>query len=231
MSGKIGKFTIGMAGAVACVGLLSAGVVGAATVTTPYGVATLDATYTDVGAGAGSVTNVVDTYWGFNSTNVYGEIQLVSGSPVFSGANVYVYSAEESTYIGSTPSVGGLVAGDPGVYGDGNDVIINGTNGNWGFSLSSSPWEGATQSFSSSTVQYSYSDTSGTPTVQFSINRSLLGDYNGFVYGGQLFDYTFHTPGVFASVTPIPASGLLAGVGALTLIGGLALRRRMSMKL
>ena len=131
------------AGALACAGLMSAGTASAATVTTPYGVATLDATYTDTGVGASGATNVINTYWGFNSTNVYGEIQLVSGSAVFAGANVYVYSAEESTYLGSSPTAGQptISAGDPGVYGDGNDVIINGTNNNWGFSLNASPCE------------------------------------------------------------------------------------------
>ena len=62
----------------------------------------------------------------------------------------------------------------------------------------------------------------GVNSMMFEMRHSPAGPQNG-AYVTNLSYSSFSTP--------IPASGLLAGVGALTLIGGLALRRRMAAKL
>jgi len=165
------------------------------------------------GASAAGGTNQVSTYFSYDATKVYGAIHLDSGTAAFGGANVYFYSGSANTNLDTNL---------PGTYGDGNDVIAEGANG-WGFSLSAAPWKTPSVAYSPSTVNYVFN---GTDTVEFSIDRSLLGNYDSYRYGGQLFAYEFHTGGdrVDGAIVavPEPTGVALIGLGA----GALLLRRR-----
>jgi MYXO-CTERM domain-containing protein len=158
------------------------------------------------GSDASSGLNTVSTYFTFDATKVYGAIHFDSGaaSP-FPGSNVYMYSSTANT---------SLSTGLPGTYGDLNDIIAEGANG-WGYASPSGIIGGIHYSYSPATVDYI---SNGTDTVEFSIARSLLGDYDSFRYGGQLFAYEFHT----GSGDRQPGA-LLAALGLASVFG---LRRR-----
>jgi hypothetical protein len=174
-------------------------------------------TYTDNyvnGSDATGGTNVVSTYFTFDSSYVYGAVKLESGPAAFLGANIYVYSSTQSTNQDSNT---------PGVYGDGNDVILAGSSG-YQFTVNGPPWATAITSYSPGTATYVFN---GTDTIEFSINRSLLGNYDQFRFGGQLFAYEFHTggdrvDGPLVSVVPEPTAVAVASLAA----AGLLLRRR-----
>lgn len=159
-------------------------------------------------------TNVVSTYFAFDASKVYGAIHLDSGNKAFEGANVYFYSSGLNT---------NNQTGLPGVYGDGNDVLAEGANG-WGFALPVPPYKLGNNSYSPSTVNYVYN---GSDTVEFSIDRGILGDYDSFRYGGQLFAYEFHTGGdvVDGAIVAVPEPTTLAALGAASFLG-LGRRRR-----
>jgi hypothetical protein len=156
------------------------------------------------GNDATSGLNTVSSYFTFDASKVYGAIHFDSGagSP-FPGSNVYFYSSTANT---------NNVTGLPGTYGDGNDIIAEGANG-WGYADPSGITGGIHFPYSPATVDYTFN---GTDTVEFSIARSLLGDYNSFRYGGQLFAYEFHTgsgdrqPGALVAV---PEPTTLAAIG------------------
>src|ERR1019366_2522782 len=67
---------------------------------------------------SGGVQNV-GLYWTTDSSFVYGAVVGDLSQPFAPFANVYVYSSSASTDTGTSL---------PGVYGDGNDVIIEGTS-------------------------------------------------------------------------------------------------------
>jgi hypothetical protein len=162
------------------------------------------------GSDASGGTNVVSTYFAFDDSKVYGAVKLDSGAAAFPGANIYVYSSSPNT---------NKVTGQPGVYGSGDDFILEGANG-WREALGAAPWGNASQPYNASTIQYLFN---GSDTVEFSIARSMLGDYDSFRYGGQLFAYEFHTGGdrVDGAIVAVPEPATLAAIagGALLLLG------------
>ena len=170
------------------------------------------ATYVDQNGDGGP--NTVSTYFTYDANYVYGAVHLDSGTPspfaANGAANIYVYSSGANT---------DLDTGAPGVYGDGNDIIAEGDNG-YGYADPSGITGGVHYAYSPSTVNFVYN---GTDTVEFSIARSILGNYDSFRFGGQLFSYDFHTgsedaePGAIVYV-PEPASLGLLGVGGLTML-------------
>ena len=160
------------------------------------------------GNDASGGTNVVSQYFTFDDNYVYGAIHLDSG-PSSGFANVYFYSGSANT---------NTATGMPGSYGDGNDIIAEGTNG-WGFATAAG---GITPEvpYNAATVNYV---TNGIDTAEFSIARSLLGTYSSFRYGGQLFAYEFHTGGdrVDGPIVFVPEPTTLAAIagGAILLLG------------
>lgn len=164
-------------------------------------------------------TSTVSSYFTYDNAFVYGAIHLDSGTSAFPGSNVYVYSSTANHLYGS---------GTAGSYGDGNDVLIEGANG-WGYGDSAGLIGGIHYTYAAGTVNYAFN---GTDTVEFSIARSLLGNYDSFRFGGQLFNYEFHLGGtdagagalvsVAAASVPTPA----ALVSAPALLGLVALRRK-----
>src|SRR4051794_15111381 len=88
-----------------------------------------------VGGGNTGPQQSVDLYWWTDAQRVYGAIVGDPSLPMaFAPANVYVYSSGTSLLPDATP----------GVYGDGNDVIIESGN-RWHFSLNGPPWAGPDQ--------------------------------------------------------------------------------------
>src|SRR5262249_54211452 len=82
----------------------------------------------------------------------------------------------------------------------------------WGYATPSGIAGGIHYAYSPATVNYIYN---GSDTVEFSIARSILGDYDSFRFGGQLFGYEFHTggdrvPGAVVAVPETASLGLLA---------------------
>jgi hypothetical protein len=137
-------------------------------------------------------TQNVKLYWSTDANNVYGAVvgDLSQNSEPF--ANIYVYSSGPSTDLGTNTS---------GVYGDGNDILIEGTN-QWGYAQPTGFIPGTQTSLNSSTAGGVTSGASGgvavaysasTLTEEFSISKSLLGNYDVLRFGGQLFSYEFDT--------------------------------------
>lgn len=175
-------------------------------------------------------TQNVKLYWQTDANNVYGAVvgDLTQNFEPF--ANIYIYSSGASTDLGTHAA---------GVYGDGNDILIEGTN-QWGYgqptgfipgtqvSLGSST-SGAVTSGSSGGVSVAYD--AATLTEEFSISKSLLGNYDVLRFGGQLFAYEFNTgstdrvPGALVpesvAATPEPATWMMmtTALFALLLIG------------
>src|SRR6185437_9446054 len=133
-------------------------------------------------------------------------------------ANIYVYSSGPSTDLGTST---------PGTYGDGNDVLIEGTN-QWGYGQPTGFIAGSQTSLNSSTNAGVTSGSSGgvsvaynaaTLTEEFSISKALLGNYDVLRFGGQLFAYEFDTgsadrvPGALvpesATATPEPTTWMM----------------------
>lgn len=164
------------------------------------------------GVSAAGGTNVVSTYFTFDANYVYGAVTLDSGAAAFPGANIYFYSGSANT---------NTITNTPGTYGNGDDVIAEGANG-WGFTLNASPWTTGPTPYNPATVNYVYN---GSNTVEFSINRALLGSYDSFRYGGQLFAYEFHTGGdrIDGAIVAVPEPTTLAAIAGASMLG---LRRR-----
>jgi hypothetical protein len=180
--------------------------------------------------GVSGVQQSVDLYWWTDANRVYGAIV---GDPTlpsaFPTANVYVYSSGLSTRPDHTT----------GTYGDGDDVIIE-SGSVWHFSLNGPPWAGPSHPLTLATtgsitvgtdpsVTLAY-DTANLVT-EFSIDRSLLGTYDQFRYGGQLYAYEFNTGGdreegpmVPSSVAPVPEPATVVLFGTL-LAGAFGLTR------
>jgi hypothetical protein len=165
----------------------------------------------------------VKLYWQFDATKVYG---AVVGDPTqpsaFTPANIYLYSSTANTNLNTNT---------PGTYGDNDDVLIEG-NQQWGFGHPSAPFLTNAQTlvlsgnvYSAAGVSLSYN--ASTLTEEFSIDRSILGNYDSFRFGGQLYAYEFNTgsgdrqPGAIAAVPEPSGLGLLGVVGL-----GLLRRRR-----
>ncbi len=169
--------------------------------------------------GVGLPQQSVDLYWWTDAQRVYG---AVVGDPAlpyaFPTANVYVYSSGASLRPDGTA----------GTYGDGDDVIIE-SGDKWHFSLNGPIlWagpdhllpmviSGTVHSGSDGLVSLAF-DTS-TLVTEFSIDRSLLGDYDQYRFGGQLYAYEFNTgssdrqPGAMVDSTPEPSAMVLMGIG------------------
>jgi hypothetical protein len=144
------------------------------------------------GADASGGTQNVKLYWATDANNVYGAVvgDLTQNFEPF--ANIYVYSSGASTDLGTTA---------PGVYGDGNDILIEGTS-QWGYGQPTGFIPGTQTSLNSSTAAGVTSGSSGgvsvaynaaTLTEEFSISKALLGNYDVLRFGGQLFSYEFDT--------------------------------------
>jgi hypothetical protein len=182
------------------------------------------------GSNASGGTQNVKLYWSTDATNVYGAVvgDLSQSAEPF--ANIYVYSSDTSTDLDTNA---------PGVYGDGNDILIEGTN-QWGYgqptgfipgtetSLGSSTAGGVTTG-SSGGVSVAYNATA--LTEEFSISKTLLGNNNVLRFGGQLFAYEFdrgsgdRVPGALVpeslGATPEPTTWMMmaGSLFALLLIG------------
>uniref|UniRef100_Q01PF6 Ice-binding protein C-terminal domain-containing protein n=1 Tax=Solibacter usitatus (strain Ellin6076) TaxID=234267 RepID=Q01PF6_SOLUE len=178
--------------------------------------------------GIGLPQQSVDLYWWTDAQRVYGAVVGDAALPyAFPTANVYVYSSGTSLRPDGTA----------GTYGDGDDVIIE-SGDKWHFSLNGPiVWAGpdhllpmaiagTIHSGSDGLVSLAF-DTS-TLVTEFSIDRSLLGDYDKYRFGGQLYAYEFNTgsgdrqPGVLADSTPEPSAMVLMGIG----VGLIAMARR-----
>jgi hypothetical protein len=178
--------------------------------------------------GSGGVQNV-SLYWATDSSYVYGavvgDLSQPSAEPPF--ANVYVYSSGASTNLNTSA---------PGVYGDGDDILIESAN-DWGFGGPSGFNPGTEQLFTQSTsggVTTGASDgitvafDAATLTEEFAIPKALLGNYDVLRFGGQLFAYEFDTgssdrvPGAlvaetFPAPTPEPSTWMMIA-GAMALV-------------
>jgi hypothetical protein len=169
--------------------------------------------------GLGLPRQSVDLYWWTDAQRVYGAVVGDPSLPyAFTAPNVYVYSSGTSMRPDGTF----------GTYGDGDDVIIESGN-KWHFSLNGPIFwagpdhllpmivTGTIHSGSDGLVSLAY-DTS-TLVTEFSIDRSLLGDYDKYRFGGQLYAYEFNTgsgdrqAGAMVDSTPEPATMFLIGGG------------------
>lgn len=183
------------------------------------------------GSDASGGTQNVAMYWTTDANYVYGAVVGDTSLPSEPFANIYVYSASAST---------NLITNQPGTYGDGDDVLIEGIN-DWGWGHPDSPYLTNEQFFGSPTTSGSFQIVSeGGVSVafdatdkieQFQISKSLLGEYDQFRYGGQLFAYEFVEGGTRINAPLVP-SGDVPEPSSLALVGGgllsafLALRRR-----
>ena len=167
---------------------------------------------------SGGVQNVA-LYWTTDANFVYGAVIGDLNQPFAAFANIYVYSSGASHQTGT---------GNPGVYGDGNDVLIEGTT-NWGFVDPSGMIAGTRHFFtptttggltSASLAGVSFAYAPSTLTEEFQIDKSLLGSYDVLRFGGQLFAFEFNTgssnrvPGALVEETSAPEPStwmLLAG--------------------
>lgn len=189
--------------------------------------------------GTDGATQNIMLYYTPGGQYAYGAVVADPSKPTaFPGANIYLYS--------STPSIDSH--GNPGVYGDGNDVLIEGAN-DFGFASPNPPYILNPQSLNPMTNGNLITGSSAngiqvvintsTDVEEFRIPVSLLADpfggqYNQYRLGGQFFAYEFMTgsgdripgplvPGVAAA--PEPASIGLFGT-ALLLFGLRQYRRR-----
>ncbi len=282
MSGKIGKFTIGMAGAVACVGLLSAGTPAAraATYSNDFSSGTGDWAPFAASGGTASTTFTNDSNGHLQINN--GGSTTSGGYSLFGGVRPLFSSARDSLDVYINPSVatnGGysyqwdlstaLFGSQDFIFhadGSGSNVDVWTSNGSSDGPTSPGPAVGQPSYAISQSGWYTFEwnfviDGSGnlqatmgllaqgasTPLQTWAFNNSndkYLKDQNAsqtFAAGGQpnYLWFTYLTPNsllvdneqLTTTPTPLPSSVGLAGVGALTLIGGLALRRRMAAKL
>jgi hypothetical protein len=177
----------------------------------------------------------INLYW--DNTDPQRLFGAVVGDPslpiAFFPANIYVYSSGTSLRPNGTP----------GVYGDGDDLIIGGTellvtlNGPpWGMSLGALIMQAV-----NGDVNHKVGGDAGgivtlgwnrnTLVTEFSIDRAFLGDYDQFRFGGQLYAYEFNRgggdrePGAMVAATPEPGT-LLSLVGGGALLAILRARRR-----
>lgn len=142
--------------------------------------------YTDQyvnGTDASGGVNTVSTYFTYDDNFVYAAAHLDSGTAAFAGANFYIYSGSANNLYGT---------GTPGTYGDGNDILAEGQS-TWGYGQPTPPYKVGSFAYDPATVNYVYN--AATQTAEISIARSLLGNYDSFRFGGQLFAYEFHTGG------------------------------------
>ena len=271
MSGRIGKFTIGMAGAVACAGLLSAGCLTAeASVSVSETLYPIDSA---LSSGDVAPTGYFGSYapgygsssWETNGSKLelylnptslgFSTITLGSSGNNLSSISYWtdkLNAVQGDWYINvyTTPTGSNDAAS---WYHDRLTLLTS--NGSYKASAATNTWTQATTAsgsdqllltaVNSSAGYKSLSTPEALSTVESNPNydtqtvkyitltvasnattlRSLV---DGLQFSsGDGSTATFN----LEAATPIPASGLLAGVGALTLIGGLALRRRMAMKL
>jgi hypothetical protein len=182
------------------------------------------------GSSALGGTQNVQLYWATDATNVYGAVVGDLSQNYAPFANIYVYSSGPSTDLGTST---------PGTYGDGDDVLIEGTN-QWGYANPSGFIPGTQTSLGSTTNAGVTSGSSGgvsvaynaaTLTEEFSISKALLGNYDVLRFGGQLFAYEFDTgstdrvPGALVpeslTATPEPTTWMMmaGSLFALLLIG------------
>ena len=286
MSGKIGKITIGMAGAVACVGLLSAGAASGAVAlnsssgwqeyynpTSTVNTSQQDASPITYSGGAVDAAIPTDSNGGGSSAGYYDYSSsagayaapytaaaiLTTGVTFTSLANQTLsatFSLNNSTLSTGAPfSLSDLVgvanptsATNPQIRlwfaGSGSynmwwsdTAVAYVTSMDNGTSVTISEKVNGTNAWSNLNGQSNTADPTDFNTAvaaPISVGLSLgTGNFYmdgfGFKTGGTAYLSLTSLSGT--SPTPIPASGLLAGVGALTLIGGLALRRRMAAKL
>jgi hypothetical protein len=178
------------------------------------------------GNDATSGTQDVKLYWSVDATNVYGAVVGNTSDPSEPFANVYLYSSTAST---------NLTTNTPGTYGDGDDILMESAN-DWGFGGPSGfiapPTNftevGATDVYTSGGITVAFNPS--TLTEEFSIPRSLVGNYDQLRFGGQLWTYEFDTgstdrvPGVLVAL-PEPSSLALVAFGGVAL---LKRRRRAS---
>jgi hypothetical protein len=171
----------------------------------------------------------VDVYWWIDAWNVYGAVVGDPSSPHLPQANIYVYSTNSSRDL----------AGNPGAYGDGDDVIIEGLN-RWSLSLNDAPWATTPQTFAVTPLGggRQLGEAGGivvafnpaTLVQEFLIPRSIVGDYSVYRYGGQLYAYEFNTgtasrePGALAPGIPEPGTWLLLMSGVVAVMVSRRLR-------
>ncbi|HZZ44265.1 MAG TPA: hypothetical protein VFE58_15125 [Tepidisphaeraceae bacterium] len=192
-----------------------------------------------------------------------GDIDGVKGSEWSAGdqigtldsGTVNVYAQQDSTYIYVAYEYTGLESAknfdgvnhyidsfqDGGVYGDGDDVIIEGGNYHWAFGLNGPPWATTPTNFATlGTGQYGDTTNgvyegylSGGDFAEFAIKKSILNfnSYPTIEIGGQAWTYPFDfieiAPSAINTVAvPLPASAY-SGLALLSLLALPSARRRL----
>ena len=250
MSSNIGKIGIGMAGAIACAGLLSAGVPSAnaelfiSSLSVTQNNANYDWTYTlanettSFGSGSyfmlglpvnaaivGGPTTNLSSSWTLATTIMpFTRSTLGSFSFTYSGSNSS-QSAIGTFTIVSTTNLAAL-AGNPGIGLIPGTITYAHSPTNYVYTLPNAVYNpgSPTPALGTDFVSVSYNSTG---SADYYLPQSIyVPSENGFALPNAIA-----SGGGDPSPTPIPGSFGLVGIGSLVLIGGMTLRRRMAAKL